>query len=215
MAGQVPKNTMPDYTKFSTWKKFLSNRKYQTDSPFDRKILGERPVFLYSEMTAPLPSAAMGGGWTGYADVRQLAAHLRFGLLPEDFSIWLCRSEWDPADDEPKAAEAAKNRYIEDIPRMKKIIAELDAAIQARSNADAWRSVDKACRLFNSRWRSTPTWNFFHKPFRDVKALARDVARHHSVDEEEKEKIKAIAKETLSTAAQRELRSLLKEAVVY
>jgi hypothetical protein len=165
----------------------------------------------------------MGGVWTAYADVRQLAAHLRFGLLPGDFSIWLCRNEWDADDDKPKpaeaifdGAEAAKNRYVEDIPLMKKIIAELDAAMQADSNTDAWRGVDKACRLFNARWKSTPTWNFFHKPLRDVKALARDVARHGSVDEEQKEGIKAIANGTLSSAkVQRELRSLLKEVAVY
>jgi hypothetical protein len=215
--------TMTDYTKFSTWKKFLSGSEFQTESPFDRRPLGKEPVFLYSEITAPLPCASMSGSWTGYADVRQLAAHLRFGLLPGDFSIWLCRNEWDSADGEPKAAEAifdgakaADNRYIEDIPRMKKIIAELDAAIHAGSNADAWRHVDKACRLFNSRWKSTPTWNFFHKPLRDVKGLARDVARHGSVDEELKEGIKAIANGILSSAkVQRELRSLLKEVAVY
>jgi hypothetical protein len=214
---------MADYTKFSTWKKFLSGREFQTDSPFDRKPLGKKPVFLYSEITAPLPSASMDGGWTAYADVRQLAAHLRFGLLPRDFSIWLCRNEWDHADEEPKTAEAifdgaeaAKNRYIEDIPRMKRIIAELDAALQARSDAESWRRVDKAWRLFNSRWKSTPTWNFLHKALRDINVLARDVARHGSVDEELKEEIKAIAKSVFSQPkAQRELRSLLKEATVY
>jgi hypothetical protein len=164
----------------------------------------------------------MGGIWTAYADVRQLAAHLRFGLLPADFSIWLCRDEWDSAHTEPKTAEAifegaqaADNRYVADIPRMRKIIAELDAALHARSNADAWRRIDTACRMFNARWKSTPTWNFVHKGLPDVKALARHVARYGSVDDEQKEGITAIAKAPRFDAkAQRKLQSLLKDAVV-
>jgi hypothetical protein len=214
---------MADYAKFSTWKRFLSGREDQTESPFDGKPLGQKPVFLYSEVTAPLPAATMGGGWTGYADVWQLAAHLRFGLLPLDFSIWLCRNEWDSADQEPKAAEAifegaeaAKNRYVADIPRMRKVIAELDAAIHMSSDPDAWRQIEKACRFFNSRWKSTPTWNFVHKPLRDVNALARDMTRHRSIDEEQADAIKVIARGSLAHAkAQMALRSLLKEAAVY
>jgi hypothetical protein len=165
----------------------------------------------------------MGGIWTAYADVRQLAAHLCFGLLPGDFGIWLCRDEWDEAKDEPKTAEAifegakvAENRYVADIPCMKKIIAELDAGLHARSDADVWRHVEKACRLFNARWKSTPTWNFLHKPLRDINALAKDMARHGSVDEEQVDEIKAVAKAPLSDPkTQRKLRSLLKDAAVY
>ena len=65
----------------------------------------------------------MAGLWTAYPSAQNLAAHLRFGLLPGDFSIWLCRDEWDPAPEEPKTAEmifegaqTANNRYTEDIP---------------------------------------------------------------------------------------------------
>jgi hypothetical protein len=145
---------MADYNRFTTWKKFLTVRESQLDSPFDRKPLGEAPVFLYSETTAPLPCASMAGVWTAYPGVRELAAHLRFGLLPAHFSIWLCRHEWDASVSEPKTAEsifegvgAAENRYVKDIRLMKQIVAELDLALAAADESDTWRRVQKACRL--------------------------------------------------------------------
>jgi len=213
---------MADYTRFPTWKRFLAGRECQTDNPFDRQPLGPAPVFLYSEITAPLPSGSMAGVWTAYPNAQKLAAHLRFGLLQAEFSIWLYRDEWDSAPQEPRTAEmifagaeAANNRYVEDIPLMKKVIAELDVALQTADGTDAWRRVQKACRMFNSRWKSTPTWNFLHKPLQGIKALARDMTGRGTVDEEHTEQIRALAATELSDRkAQRRLKALLKDAVV-
>jgi len=145
------------------------------------------------------------------------------GFCQGTSAFWLCRSEWYSADPEPKGAEAvfegaeaAKNRYVADIPRMKKIIAGLDSAMNTSNDAEAWRHGERACRLFNSRWKSTPTRNFVHKPLRDVNVLARDMARLGSIDEDQADATKSIAKGSLANVnAQRDLRSLLKEAAVY
>jgi hypothetical protein len=213
---------MANYTRFSAWKRFLAGREYQTDNPFERQPLGPAPVFLYSESTSPLPSASTAGVWMAYPSPQKLAAHLRFGLLPLQFSIWLCRDEWDSTPEQPKIAEmifegaqTANNRYVQDIPIMKKVIAELDVALKTAADTDAWRRVQKACRIFNSRWESAPTWNFVHKPLRGFKALVKDMTVRASVDEEYTEQIKALATTELSDPkAQRKLKALLKEAVV-
>jgi hypothetical protein len=114
-----------------------------------------------------------------------------------------------------EGAQAANNRYVEDIPLMKKVTAELDAALAADDQLEAWLRVQKACRLFNTRWKSTPTWTFVHKPLRDIKALARDMAAHGNVQEQATE-IKTLAKASLADRdAQRKLRSLLKDAAIY
>jgi hypothetical protein len=213
---------MTDYTIFSAWKKFLTGRKYLTDNPFDSQPLGPTPVFLYTEGTTPLPSASVAGVWMAYPSIQKLAAHLRFGLLPSEFSIWLSRDEWDSTPQEPKTAEqifegaqTVNNRYIGDIPLMKKVVAELDIALRTDDDGDAWRRVQKACRMFNSRCESTPTWNFVHKPLRGLKALLMDMTVCGSVAEELAEQMKALSTTQLSNRkAQRKLKALLKEAVV-
>jgi hypothetical protein len=172
-------------------------------------------------MTAPLPSGTTAGAWTAYPAVQKLAAHLRFGLLPDDFSIWLCRDEWDLNPQELKTAEvifegakSANNRYAGDIPVMQEIIAELDGSMKA-DEAEAWRRVQKACRMFNARWKSTPTWNFLHKPMRGLKALLNDIKKHRGIEEEHRDIIKALATSDLSDQkSQRLLRTLLQDAVV-
>jgi hypothetical protein len=78
-----------------------------------------------------------------------------------------------------------------------------------------WSRVQKACRLFNSRWASTPTWNFVHKPLRNFNALAKDMISSGSIDQQQKEQIKTLATGTsFDQKAQRKLRTLLKEAVL-
>lgn len=201
--------------------KFLAGRDFPTDNPFDQDPLRANPVFLYSEMTAPLPCASMAGIWTAYPNPNKAAAHLRFGLMPCDFSIWLCRDEWDPSPKQPKLAEdifaatrTAGNRYIADIPIMERIIATLDASINTKDDEVAWRVLEKACRAFNTRWASTPTWNFEHRPRRDVSALLRDMAKKRAIDPHD-DQIRAIAASAPSRAtAQRDLRSLLRDTVI-
>lgn len=179
-------------------------------------------MFLYSEMTAPLPCAGTAGVWTAYPGVHSLVAHLRFGLLPLDFATWLSRDEWDSAPREPKTAEmlfegaqAANNRRVADFPLMKKVIAQLDAALETTDEAVAWRKLQMACRIFNSRWESTPTWNFAHKPFRDIRALLKDMTARESIDDEQKRELKSLATQSLSDPkTQRRRRALLKKAAV-
>ena len=96
---------MNNYMSFQEWKEFQTAAEDPTDNPFDKQPLGAEPVFLYTSNTSPLPAASMFGRWTAYPTSQKMAAHLRFGLLPAEFSIWLCRREWDPAADEAQTIE--------------------------------------------------------------------------------------------------------------
>ncbi len=214
---------MPSYDTFPPWKRFLSKRQFSTDNPFETQPLGPTPAFLYSQATAPLPSAATGGIWTAYPSVQNLAAHLRFGLLPHEFSIWLCRREWDPNPREPKPAEAifegatlAKNHYIADIPLMQGIITELDLALKATTRSMATAKVRKACSMFNKRWESTRTWDFLHRPLPTKTALLKDIRSRGYIPEGDTDALIALLKRPLNTAKeQRTLRQLLKDFLVY
>jgi hypothetical protein len=211
---------MTNYFAFPQWRQFLQTQEVLTASPFDHDDLGPAPVFLYSEATAPLPCAARSGIWTAYSDVRQLAAHLRFGLLPCDFAIWLARDEWDPAYRRPLTVEdlcrqaRAARRDTADCPRMLEIVACLDAALAAGTPAAAWRRTTQACQQFNRRWKSTPSWNFLHRPLRNLDSLARDLAAKGCGDFLDAGLGARLAQPPFDRAAQRDLRALLANLAV-
>ena len=214
---------MKDFTNPSAWLKNLARVKDLRRNPFDAEPLGSSPVFLYSETTSPLPAAAMEGRWSSYPAPQHLAAHLRFCLLPLDFSIWLCREEWDETPSKPKVAEeiwagakAAGIEYAKDIPAMEKVVKALDQAIMAQDADESWALIQKACRTFNKRWASTPTWNLVHRPLRDAKALVRDLVKRNSSDLVDGDEVKGLAVLDFSDPkSAKRLRSILKEALVF
>lgn len=214
---------MPAYTTFPPWKHLLSKSNSMLKNAFDKQPLGANPAFLYSSITAPLPSAQMSGFWDAYPSIQGVAAHLRFGLLPLEFSIWLCRDEWDPAPREPKTAEtifegaiAANIRYCEDIPLMRSIIAELDIAMKATKPSAAVAGVQKAADMFNERWQSTHTWDFFHKPLPNKTALLKHIKSKGYIQEgDTKALVKLLRGSLQDEKHQRQLRELLKDFLVY
>ena len=214
---------MKDFTNPSAWLKNLARAKDLRRNPFDAEPLGPAPVFLYSETTSPLPAAEMEGSWSSYPIPQHLAAHLRFGLLPLDFSIWLCREEWDETPKKPKTAEeiwacakAAGIKYAKDIPAMEKVVKALDQAITAQDADESWTLIEKACRTFNKRWASTPTWNLVHRPLRDAKSLVRDLVKRDSSEMVDEDDVRALTSLDFSDPkAAKRLRSILKEAIVF
>src|SRR5580704_17820516 len=206
-----------DFTTAAAWLQFLEGRD-PLDNPFDAEPLGQSPVFLYSQNPAPLPSAAMAGMWTAYPTAQKLSAHLRFGLLPADFAIWLCRDEWDTNLHIPKLVEdifagarKAENQYTGDLPTMQRIIDLLDASMAATDDAAAWGLLENACQTFNSGWQSTPTWNFVHQPLRGREALIVHMTEKDAANQKTLNAVVSLASSPESDA---QLRSLLSESIV-
>lgn len=207
----------------SAWAEFLRDKEDPTSNPFSEAPLGLRPVALYSETTAPLPSASMAGSWTSYPSPLELALHLRFAVLPHLFGIWLCRSEWEVEDGPMEAGrlfvKARRNgsRYADDIPLMEKIIGMLDGAI-APNGADRLETVVKACALFDGRWSRTGTWNFRLIVFPTLDAVARDVvdrASSEAVDMDDDAWIDLANRATTDDEARRKFQAILADCMVY
>ena len=212
---------MKSFTKLAAWKKFLDGREFLSDNPFEKEALGDSPVFLYSSVTSPLPAASMGASWTAYSCPQKLAAHLRFGLLLGEFSIWLCREEWDKDASKVvsleslfEGARAANSAYCADIPLMEKLAAQLDQAMIAHDDAQAFSLIQSTCRKFNRRWGKTSTWDFEHRPLKNLKQLSQDVLKRENcaLDHDEFKEVAAGA--LINAKKQREFKNMLEEATV-
>jgi hypothetical protein len=213
-----------NWTNFAPWKKFLdASTDDSLANPFGKDVLTKDAAFLYCETTAPVPCASMAGIWLAYPTPQQMASHLNYGILPNLFSIWLCRDEWDPNPMKPltlqdlfSGARKAENRYVNDIPRMEATAKLVETAMRSRRAAAAWRDIEVACRRFNARWKSTPTWNFVLRPYRDPEAVARAIVRHCGfVVDVDKSQVRELATRILSDRkAQKQFKALLADCVV-
>ena len=169
---------MTDWTDINSWKEFAATADSPISSPFEKTNLNPASVYLYSQETAPLPSAVLGGNWYSYPSVGAMAAHIRHALLPSMFGTWLCRGDWD--DDEGpilleelfQQAAAHESSYVDDIPLMREITALIDKAI----STDNYDSAEQACNKFNVRWARTSTWDFELVPFSSLQAVASHIS---------------------------------------
>ena len=209
---------MADWMQFPAWKRFLA-KNVGIPSPFQKVCIGPHSLFLYSEMTAPLPSGMTSGMWFAYPGVQELVAHLRFAVLPVTFAIWLCRDEWTkdehPVDLATLLAEAIEHgsRYAADLPVMERIADLLGEAASAKRPKVAQELVEKAIRLFNRRWRSTPTWAFRLQFFDSVEKVARDIAKRNNCIDLDPTAFKELSSRVLTEPkADRAFRKVLAEA---
>lgn len=170
------------FDEIEAWQDFLVDRACMGESNAYADVpLGPDSVFLYQSTTSPLPCATHAGLWMSFPGTKQMINYLRFCCLPSMWSIWLCREEWDDMYDPGgvdsidltclfNGARRDGNRHCVDIPRMERIVRLLDQG--------TWEALDQAVRLFNRRWRSTPTWDFSLKIFRTPVEMGRHLLRH-------------------------------------
>ena len=211
---------MADWTQFPAWKRFLAKNE-GIASPFQKEVIGPKSLFLYSEMTAPLPSGATAGMWFAYPGAQELVAHLRFAVLPNVFGIWLCRDEWakeeTPVDLATLFVEAREHgsRYAADLPVMERIAALLDEAASTKRPQVAQELAERAIRTFNRRWRNTPSWAFRLQLFDTIEKVTRDIAKRNSCTDLDPKAFKKLAGQVLTDPkAERVFRKVLAEAGV-
>lgn len=211
---------MTEWTTFQPWKRYLKKHSGLA-SPFQKVCISPDTLFLYSEMTAPHPSCSTAGMWFAYPGIQELAAHLQFVILPTKFGIWLGREEWSQ-DDQPidlgtLFAEARQHgsRYAADLPVMERIAALLSEASSLKKPAAARERVEQAIRVFNRRWKHTPTWDFRLQFFDSVAKVAQDIAKRNCCIDLEPKAFKALAKRVeVDPKAERAFRKILQDAGV-
>ena len=156
-----------NWSSFTEWKNIVENGGRGLDGPFNDSPLTKDSIYLWNQMSTPLPDGSTHGTWGVFPEPKALAGFLRYIVLPIFFEIWLVREEWD---DDPErfikaeelfamAEKTGKCRYIEDVPFMKPLIATLDALMD-RSNEEVTRGLADVAEKFNYRWEDTSTWCF-------------------------------------------------------
>jgi hypothetical protein len=143
---------------------------------FNESELNPRSIFIWTEMTMPMPSGSTVGSWLWFPEPKALVGYLKHVLFPSYFGIWLVREEWDTSEDEflpvekmlDDAEKAAECRYKQDIPLMREIIKDFDKLFdqEDRLVIEQLKNIENK---FNIRWENTPTWCFkiqiFSSPF--------------------------------------------------
>ena len=149
--------TQNNSTTWEQWYAWTQENGRNLDDPFPKQRITEKTVFLWNEMTSPMPCPSTGGSWAHFPDATAAAGFLRHLLLPQFFEIWLVREEWDPYPESHIMAEdlferaiaSAECRYAQDIPEMREVVALLDRAIESDSNEASFQLLEKSVERFN------------------------------------------------------------------
>jgi len=171
-----------NYASFEEWKQIYEQTQCGLGSPFDNIPLSEDSIFLWNQISTPLPAGGTNGVWGIFPEPKALAGYLRYIALPFFFGIWLVREEWD--DDSEKlipaeemfdiAEQPGKCRYSEDIPTMRTLIAELDALMDKDSESIKG-GIIKIVNKFNERWEEAPTWSFKLEAYEDTVSVGKEI----------------------------------------
>ena len=186
-----------NWASFLEWKQIYEKTNCGVGSPFNDAPLTEDSIYLWNEMSAPLPSGATNGVWGIFPESKSLAGFLRYVVLPKFFEIWLVRDEWD---DNPErfinaeelfelaelAEQSVKCRYIEDIRLMKALIADLDALMD-KDNEKVGIGLVDLTKKFNGRWEDTPTWCFKLKVYENPVSVGKEIFNRVAEDLDEKD----------------------------
>jgi hypothetical protein len=214
--------TTNKWAKTKSWNTYFLQT-YDEDglirSPFAERRFGPAPVVLYVSSLTPAPGFNFAGVWHAHPDVESAALNLRHFILPQLFGTWLCRSQFDEdrgavsCEDLFDRAQTVDNPYCADIPVMQRVVAAVDQALVGR--AGAYGELVKATRIFNRRWRRTPSWSFEIKPFDDLVKVGRHVAEHAHDVEPEPHEWRALARDAAAghPRAQKRFREVLMNAV--
>ena len=180
-----------NWGSFAEWEEIRTKTNCGLESPFNGESLTKDGVYLWNQMSAPLPSGSTNGVWGIFPDPKALAGFLRYIVFPIFFEIWLVREEWDQDPEKFISAEnlfelaeqSGKCRYIEDVSLMKTLITELDVLMD-QDNAKVRAGLKDVANKFNGRWEDTPTWCFKIEVFEDQVAVGKEIFRRVSEDME-------------------------------
>ena len=181
-----------DWSVFSFW-----NERYkevpELAGPFQDEPISDKTIFLWSQMTASLPSGGSAGAWDYFPEPKALVAYLRFRMLPAYFEIWLVREEWDPKSDEfisadelfSRAMSSNKCRYAEDVPLMTSLIQQLDNLLRQDEDASILSGLQQVIEAFNNKWEDTGTWQFSIGMFADPVSVGQEIYRRRTEGEDD------------------------------
>ena len=178
-----------EWTRFSFWKQVDEG-----ENPFDDGPVGPDSLFAHESFCALLPCAAGVSVWRHFPGPRAAAAYLRHMFLGACFSTWLVREEWDDGDEASRipvcdlldrAERAEECMFAGDIPLMREIVAELDAALSSADAGDAATLLQSALQKFNARWSHTPTWEFGFRLIGDCEEVGAAVYSQYDELQEE------------------------------
>lgn len=187
---------MEDWLVFSFWKE-KNEGVSQLSSPFQDMAITGKTVFLWSEITAPLPSGAAGGEWGWFPEPKALAGYLRFHMLPVYFETWLVREDWDTKGEDFISAEELFSRavdsnrcwYTKDIPLMRSLIEQLDDLLRRGDDSAVMSGLERVAEAFNGKFEHTATWQFKIEVYADPVSVGKEIYRRTTEDEEDEDEV--------------------------
>lgn len=168
---------------------FWKNYSGSLESPFNREKLTDQSMFLWNEMTAPLPYGHTAGAWGAFPEPEALIGFLKYIVLPTFFETWLIREEWDeepekyisPEELFNRARNSEKCRYTEDIIEMKGFIDSLNSLF-GKSYSEIKSGLQEIEKKFNAKWSDTPTWCFRIEGYDSPGAVCSEILGRHEVE---------------------------------
>lgn len=178
-----------NWGSFSYWKQIYTDNDGGLESPFNPEPLTDKSVYFWSQMSAPLPSGSTSGAWGCFPEANLLTGFIRYIVFPAFFEIWLVREDWDKdperfvnADELFALAEkSGKCSYIQDLPLMKALIAELDQLID-KPDKQIRNGLQRVANKFNGRWGDTSTWCFEIHVFNTPEEVGIEIMNRLSED---------------------------------
>ena len=158
----------PEWMNEKFWSTLHKNKSGEPINPFSEEPITPETVFIYSHVSAPLPSGLEAGEWYHFPSPQSASAFLKFTLLPINFSDWLVREEWDEDNSKFRSSDellqlsdgSGKCRYADDIPLMRQLNTAITNAMENTSQNDALKLLKQTLNDFNARWSETNTWCF-------------------------------------------------------
>jgi hypothetical protein len=174
--------TEMNWKSFDYWKNLVGEGGRSLESPFNLMELTEKSLFLWSQMSAPMPSGATNGSWGIFPEPKALAGFLKHVVFPVFFETWLVREEWDGNPDSvisvneilSKAESSDKCRYREDIPLMKNLI-KTNYGFFNLPDGEVIKGLQDLTGKFNDRFEDTSTWSFQLKTFQSPLDVGKEI----------------------------------------
>lgn len=142
---------------FQTW----NERFPRGEGVQHRSSLTPDSVFLFEQVTSPLPSASYFGTWHWYENAEQLRAHLLNVVLPDMASIWLSEGALGlhvMRQTLNETLDDAMEEWGDDVEFFRQRADDLVRA-DADTNEALALTIEAIARSFTSRFGQTRTWD--------------------------------------------------------
>lgn len=207
-----------NWKSFDYWKGEYDKKGIGFDMPFRTESLTSDTVFMWSRVTAPLPSGIGICLWEWFPEVTALVGYIRFVFLPKWYGLYsdkcdsgkgkLFSSEEIFTDMEqvisdresPDVPADQLHDYRNDFLIMKGEISKLDNTLNLPEEHKMTK-LQEILRDFNERWESTPGWESHIQVFNSPIEVGEEIVRREEAEDEQRDDFESWRQSWLETCS--------------